>query len=111
MHQAYVVWASIEVPEDMDTAQVGAAVTSALCGHWDHAGPCRWPHHNAFDGSTSPAQFRTLFVSEPADADTVASRVLDELAGGDWTVVTAERRDVPESDVELAERLLAVPRA
>jgi hypothetical protein len=27
-----------------DTRAIGGAVTVALCGHWDHAGPCRWPH-------------------------------------------------------------------
>ena len=28
-----------------DPAALGAAVTVALCGHWEHDGPCRWPHH------------------------------------------------------------------
>ena len=23
----------------------GGAVTVALCGHWEHDGSCRWPHH------------------------------------------------------------------
>jgi len=27
-----------------DSRAIGGAVTVALCGHWDHAGPCRWPH-------------------------------------------------------------------
>ena len=30
-----------------DVAALGGAVTVALCGHWEHDGPCRWPHHTA----------------------------------------------------------------
>ncbi|NYG07662.1 hypothetical protein BJ986_002149 [Phycicoccus badiiscoriae] len=26
------------------SAALGGAVTIALCGHWDHDGPCRWEH-------------------------------------------------------------------
>ena len=29
---------------DGDLAALGGAVTTALCGHWEHDGPCRWPH-------------------------------------------------------------------
>jgi hypothetical protein len=31
---------------DGDPAALGGAVTAALCGHWEHDGSCRWPHHN-----------------------------------------------------------------
>jgi len=47
--------------EGTDPAAVGAMVTVALCGHWEHDGPCRWPHHNQIDG----AQFRTVFIATP----------------------------------------------
>lgn len=30
-----------------DPAALGGAVTAELCGHWEHAGPCRWPHHTS----------------------------------------------------------------
>jgi hypothetical protein len=30
-----------------DERAVGGAVTVALCGHWDHDGPCRWPHRTS----------------------------------------------------------------
>jgi hypothetical protein len=30
-----------------DPRAVGGAVTVALCGHWEHDGACRWPHHTA----------------------------------------------------------------
>jgi len=28
-------------------AAPGGAVTVALCGHWEHDGSCRYPHHTA----------------------------------------------------------------
>jgi hypothetical protein len=28
-----------------DVAALGGAVTVALCGDWEHDGPCRWEHH------------------------------------------------------------------
>ena len=31
---------------DGDPAALGGAVTVRLCGHWEHEGPCRWPHHS-----------------------------------------------------------------
>ena len=30
-----------------DERAPGGAVTVALCGHWDHDGPCRWPHFSS----------------------------------------------------------------
>ena len=35
--------ATVELLEG-DVRAIGAAVTVALCGHWEHDGPCRWPH-------------------------------------------------------------------
>ena len=32
---------------DADTRGPGGAVTIALCGAWDHEGPCRWPHYSS----------------------------------------------------------------
>ena len=29
------------------SAAPGGAVTVALCGHWEHDGPCLWPHHTS----------------------------------------------------------------
>jgi len=43
---AYVLEARLELDDGLDPAAVGAAVTVELCGHWEHAGPCRWPHNS-----------------------------------------------------------------
>lgn len=37
----------IRLEPGSDERAPGGAVTVALCGHWDHEGPCRWPHFNA----------------------------------------------------------------
>jgi hypothetical protein len=41
----YVYEVLVELDEGGDPAALGGAVTVALCGHWDHEPPCRWPHH------------------------------------------------------------------
>ena len=35
--------------EGSDTRGPGAAVTVALCGHWEHEGDCQWPHLSAME--------------------------------------------------------------
>ena len=52
---AFVVDAAVELADRTNPAAVGAAVTTALCGHWEHDGPCRWPHNNAIDAARAPA--------------------------------------------------------
>jgi len=37
----------IELAVGGDERAPGGAVTVALCGHWQHDGPCRWPHHTS----------------------------------------------------------------
>ena len=110
--EAFVVGALIELGDGTDPAAVGAAVTVALCGHWEHDGPCRWPHNSAIDASRSPAMFRTLYVASREESPLVEQRIRDALAAGDgWDAVSVERRPVDESDEALAERLLRGPRA
>ena len=110
--QAFVIGASVALGDGCDPAAVGAAVTSALCGHWEHEGPCRWPHNNAIDSASVPARFRTLYVAEADEADLVAERIRDALGSTpEWSVVRVERRPVDEFDRPLAERLLNGPRA
>lgn len=109
---AFVVTASVRLKNDCDPDALGGAVTTELCGHWEHDGPCRWPHHNAIDAARSPARFRTLFVAEGDEAGLVEQRVRAALtSSSDWEVVSVERRPVSARDRRLAQRLLAGPRA
>ena len=45
----------IRLEPGSDERAPGGAVTVGLCGHWDHDGPCRWPHFSSItaddDGS------------------------------------------------------------
>src|SRR5215203_5260841 len=110
--EAFVVGALLNLDAGSNPAAVGAAVTTALCGHYEHEGPCRWPHNNAIDSSGAPARFRTLYVADPAEAELVESRVRAALeASSGWATVVVERRPVGEADGPLAARLLRGPRA
>jgi hypothetical protein len=109
--RAFVVEAQLALREEADPAAVGAAVTVELCGHWEHEGPCRWPHNSAIDADRDPARFRTLFVADERDEAVVRGRIRNALRdGAGWSVVSVRARPVAESERELAQRLLAGPR-
>ena len=89
--------ATVELIEG-DVPAIGAAVTVALCGHWEHEGPCRWPHL-----TTTNADARSIVVTvaftcpdgERADVEARIARALRSglLAGPDekvtkWRVVS-----------------------
>lgn len=73
-----------------DPRALGGAVTAALCGHWEHDGRCRWPHHTldaalilAVPNSTQDLPSRNLptvrYPSESGSTSTV--RLMGEQAG------------------------------
>lgn len=110
--RAHVIEAELELDSGLDPAAVGAAVTVELCGHWEHDGPCRWPHNSAIDAGHAPVGFRTLFVADEAKAEVVRNRVEAALRGANaWRVVALRWREVSESERALARRLLSGPRA
>jgi len=110
--RAHVIEAELELDLGLDPAAVGAAVTVELCGHWEHDGPCRWPHNSAIDAGHHPVGFRTLFVADDAEAEVVRNRVEAALRGADaWRVVALRWREVSESERARAGRLLSGPRA
>jgi hypothetical protein len=110
--RAYVLDAHLTLSGGFDPAGVGAAVTAELCGHWEHEGLCRWPHHSAIDAAHTPARFRTLFVADDDEAADVRERIEATLRGATaWRVVTIGERPVAEHERALAKRLEAGPRA
>jgi hypothetical protein len=103
---AFVHEAKLQLEPGNDAAAVGAAVTTALCGHWEHDGPCRWPHNNAADASGTAISFRTLFVASASDEDEVRDRIersLQETSG--WVVLETQARPVSAGERPLARRL------
>ena len=75
--QAYVYEAELELAPGTDPRAPGGTVTVALCGHWDHEGPCRWPHHSAIDTDTAPARLCTVFACADEEADSVQATIDD----------------------------------
>jgi hypothetical protein len=111
MTRAFVVAAALALEDGADPRSVGAAVTAELCGHWDHPGPCRWPHNNEIEAGRQPAEFRTLYVADEHEADAVRTRIEDALRGGSgWSVLSVSSRPLADAERSLAERLLAAPR-
>jgi pyrimidine deaminase RibD-like protein len=105
--QAYVHQAEVMLAESTDPAAVGAMVTVALCGHWQHEGPCRWPHNNQIDGR----QFRTIFVATAEDEPEVRRRIRTALHGQPgWRILSDGGRDLAADEEELAARLAQAPR-
>lgn len=104
---ALVHEAEVRLNAGVDPRAVGAAVTVALCGHWEHDGPCRWPHNNKVDGRL----FRTLFVCEPEKESHVRDLIRAALVGSsEWRVIRDRARYVATDERSLADDLLRVSR-
>jgi hypothetical protein len=103
---AFVHEALLQLAPGTDGAAVGAAVTTALCGHWEHDGPCRWPHNNSIEGAGSGVNFRTLFVASAADEARVRELIERSLRDGTgWVVRRTRSRPVSPAEAPLAARL------
>ena len=108
--EPFVHEARLRVEDGTDPAAPGAAVTTALCGHWEHEGPCRWPHNNSLEVSDALGTFRTLFVATAADEAEVRKRIDGALQDGSgWAVLHAGPRPVSPQERPLAARLVAGP--
>ena len=108
---AFVHEAELRLLEATDPAAVGAAVTAALCGHWEHDGPCRWPHNNDVRRSGDAFLFRTLFVAPEADEGEVRGRIDEAVRQGEWSVMRSGARAVAPAEEPLAARLQRSPTA
>ena len=125
--------AELLLAPDADPAAPGAAITTALCGHWEHDGPCQWPHHTAVvpaqpeatqpdatqpdgrrrTGGPVPISIRTVFACAPGEEDAVHDRVAVGLHAGQvpgegagWVVLRIERVEMAAGELALANRLV-----
>lgn len=107
MHrEVMAIDAELELPPDVDSRAPGGEVTVALCGHWDHEGPCRWPHNSRIDAETSPARLRSVIVVPGEDRDEVVRRVEVALRGDErWSVVRFSTGAAEDDERALADRL------
>jgi hypothetical protein len=108
---AYALEAKIELQDGCDPRAVGAAVTVELCGHWEHDGPCTWPHNSAIDADRDPALFRTIYVADADEQPQIRERIEHSLrAGSKWRVAEIHTRPLAHDERELADRLASGPR-
>jgi hypothetical protein len=108
MREPFVHEARLAMAADADEGAPGAAVTVALCGHWEHQGPCRWPHLTMVTelaGSTMTV--RTVFASDPAERGHVRDQIVRALhtgrlgtphASATWSVELHAPGDVTPED-------------
>jgi hypothetical protein len=100
-----------------DRRAPGAAVTTALCGHWEHEPPCPLaPHHTHAERSGEHVLLRILFAAEPEQAPDIRSRIESALASGRfrgpdgvvtrWTLVGSGPGSVRDDEVAHARRLV-----
>jgi hypothetical protein len=117
MRQAFVHDAVLAMEPGMDPGAAGAAVTVALCGHWEHAPPCPLaPHHSDAKRAGDEVRLRILFAAEPAVESEVRRRIDAALAAGQlpgpdgvlarWQLRGSRRGQVAASEADHAERLI-----
>jgi len=81
VRQAFAHEAIVIIEPDGDRRAIGAAITVALCGHWEHEPPCPLaPHHTATEAVGDEVAIRVLFAAEPADETEVRGRIDSALA-------------------------------
>jgi hypothetical protein len=67
MRQAFAQEAVLLMEPHADVRAPGAAVTVALCGHWEHEPPCPLAPHWVRSGENDDGELRVriLFAAEP----------------------------------------------
>ena len=120
MRQAFAVEALVDLEPGSDPRALGGAVTLALCGAFDHPGPCPLaPHHTSVERTDDAVRARVVLGCEPDRRETVIRTLTDALEAGSlvdpdgveqrwrlrWCGLTALR----EVEQELARRLVAMP--
>ncbi len=118
MREAYAHEALLTMDKSADPRAPGAAVTVALCGHWEHEPPCPLAPHRTDVGRVEDdgLAVRILFAADPGAEGEVRRRIDAALAGGHltgpdgvdttWQLRTSGVSDVQEDEAEQAGRLL-----
>jgi hypothetical protein len=116
MRSGFAHEAMIELAPDADERAPGAAVTVALCGHWEHEGTCRWPHRSSVDTRAGQSvRLRVLFAcaahDEPAVRQLIGAALDQGRVGADpdtshWAVASQGPSGLRPSETALADRLI-----
>jgi hypothetical protein len=86
VRQAFVHDAVVTLEAGGDARAPGAAITVALCGHWEHDPPCPFaPHKTEAQPDGDLVRLRVLFASEPAAEAEARRRIEAALSAGALT--------------------------
>ncbi|MGR6319441.1 hypothetical protein Q2K19_28700 [Micromonospora soli] len=84
MREGYAHQAVLEMAPDADERAPGAAVTVALCGHWEHEPPCPVAaHHTRAERAGDRVRLWILFATEPHREAGVREEIDRALACGE----------------------------
>jgi hypothetical protein len=117
VRQAFAHDAVVTMDSEGDARAPGAAITDALCGHWEHQPPCPLaPHRTDAQRSGGQVRLRVLFAAEPAAEAEVRRRIQAALSGGTltgpdggttrWQLRSAEPGQLRDDEAGHAERLI-----
>ena len=122
MRQAFAHQGLVELLDGGDERAPGAAVTVALCGHWEHEPPCRVPHRTDVAATVDGLAVRVLFACDPADEGAVRGAVQQALAGGElpvpaphdapptrWRLLRSAPGEISDADADVAARFVREP--
>ncbi|SCG68875.1 hypothetical protein [Micromonospora inositola] len=116
MRQGFAHQAVLGMGPDDDPAAPGAAITTVLCGHWEHEPPCPVaPHHTEAERNGDEVRLRILFATDP-DLELRVRRDIDralahgELTGPDgrtsrWRLLRSEPGEPSVQEAARLERL------
>jgi hypothetical protein len=116
MRTGFVHEGLVELDPGADPAAVGAAVTVALCGHWEHEPPCPLaPHNTSAEPLDHRLSVRVRFACEASDEaavrDLIQSALRGEFLDGPqgrsiWHWVSSGPSEVLPTDEDLLGRLV-----
>jgi hypothetical protein len=116
--RSFVHEAVLELDGNSDPDAPGAAITTRLCGSYDHTGPCPLAPHNIHrTGATGDIALRIVFATDPGQEHTVRGMIRDVLQSGQmigpdgrtssWRLVQHPRGTRRSAEQQLATRLAA----
>ena len=109
MRHAYAHDAVLALAPDADLAAPGGAITTELCGHWEHPPPCPVaPHHTAARRVGPAVHLRILFATEAEREAEVRTRITQALVAGGDLLSSTDGSVRPEEQAR-AERLAVLP--